>query len=93
MIYVVGRAAMITAVDSSVLIPDFLIAAHAQVDCDRLAAADRGYLRRYLPKVIPFDDLTFCLWPEQGFNPFRRSCVAAVEILGGRVIQCLFAHA
>jgi len=38
---------MITAVDSSALIPDFLIGAHASVDCDRLAAADRGYLRRY----------------------------------------------
>lgn len=42
---------MITAVDSSVLIPDFLIAAHAQIDCDRLAAADRGYLRRYFPEL------------------------------------------
>ncbi len=29
------------------LIPDFLIAAHAQIDADRLAANDRGYLRRY----------------------------------------------
>jgi len=33
------------------LIPDFLIAAHAQIDCDRLAAADRGYLRRYFPNL------------------------------------------
>jgi predicted nucleic acid-binding protein len=33
------------------LIPDFLIAAHAQIDCDRLAAADRGYLRRYFPDL------------------------------------------
>lgn len=33
------------------LIPDFLIAAHAQIDCDRLVAADRGYLRRYFPDL------------------------------------------
>lgn len=29
------------------LIPDFLIAAHAQTQTNRLAAVDRGYLRRY----------------------------------------------
>ncbi len=32
-------------------VPDFLIAARAQVQCDRLAAIDRGYLRRYFPKL------------------------------------------
>jgi len=31
------------------LIPDFLIAAHAAEDCDRLASPDRGYLREYFP--------------------------------------------
>lgn len=33
------------------LIPDFLIASHATVQADRLAATDRGYLRRYFPKL------------------------------------------
>jgi predicted nucleic acid-binding protein len=33
------------------IIPDFLIAAHAQVQCTHLAAIDRGYLRRYFPKL------------------------------------------
>jgi len=38
------------------LIPDFLIAAYASVQADRLAAEDRGYLRRYfdsLPLLSP----------------------------------------
>ena len=33
------------------LIPDFLIAAHASAQADRLAAVDRGYLRAYFPAL------------------------------------------
>ncbi|MGK0188260.1 MAG: hypothetical protein ACI9R3_004052 [Verrucomicrobiales bacterium] len=31
------------------LVPDFIIAAHAQIQADRLAAIDRGYLREGFP--------------------------------------------
>jgi predicted nucleic acid-binding protein len=37
------------------LVPDFLIAAHAAADCDRLASPDRGYLRRYFPELPLLD--------------------------------------
>ena len=33
------------------LIPDFLIAAHASIQADRLAAFDRDYLRSYFPTL------------------------------------------
>ena len=33
------------------LIPDFLVAAHATIQAERLAAIDREYLRRYFPDL------------------------------------------
>jgi len=33
------------------LVPDFLVGAHAQRHADRIAASDRGYLRRYFPRL------------------------------------------
>lgn len=33
------------------LVPDFLIGAHAYTQADRIAAIDRGYLRRYFPRL------------------------------------------
>jgi hypothetical protein len=33
------------------LVPDFLIGAHAQRHADQIAAIDRGYLRRYFPRL------------------------------------------
>jgi predicted nucleic acid-binding protein len=37
------------------LVPDFLIAAHAQTQANRLAATDRGYMRRWFPDPLLLD--------------------------------------
>ena len=34
------------------LVPDFIIAAHAQTQANRLAAIDRGYLRQWFPDLM-----------------------------------------
>jgi len=44
------------------MIPDFLIGSHVLRQSDRLAAMDRGYLRRYFPKLT-------ILTPRQGGRP------------------------
>lgn len=37
------------------LVADFLIAAHAQVQCDRLLSRDRGFYRKHFPKLRILD--------------------------------------
>ncbi len=43
------------------LVPDFLIAAHAQMQANRLAAIDRGYLRTWFPdlKLLAVEKIEF----------------------------------
>lgn len=39
------------------VLPDFLIAAHAQLNADRLLARDRGYYRHYFTKLSVMDPM------------------------------------